>query len=41
LSEAVEVLISVENLTDRDYRIHGSGVSEPGVNAVVAVDVRF
>lgn len=32
---------AVENLADEDYRIHGSGVNEPGRNFVLAADVRF
>jgi outer membrane receptor protein involved in Fe transport len=32
---------AVENLTDEDYRIHGSGVNEPGRNFVLAMDARF
>lgn len=31
----------VENLFDQDYRIHGSGVNEPGRNLVLALDLRF
>lgn len=33
--------LAVENLTDEDYRIHGSGVNEPGRNFVLAMDARF
>ena len=32
---------ALENLLDKDYRVHGSGVNEPGRNLVVAADVRF
>jgi hemoglobin/transferrin/lactoferrin receptor protein len=32
---------AIENITDEDYRIHGSGVNEPGLNLVVAADLRF
>jgi len=32
---------AVENLTNEDYRIHGSGLNEPGRNFVVTVDLRF
>ncbi len=35
------LLIAVENLTDEDYRIHGSGVNEPGRNFIVSADIRF
>ncbi|MCC7373801.1 MAG: TonB-dependent receptor [Verrucomicrobiales bacterium] len=33
--------LAIENLTDQDYRIHGSGLNEPGRNFVVAADFRF
>jgi hemoglobin/transferrin/lactoferrin receptor protein len=33
--------VALENLADKDYRIPGSGVNEPGRNFVVAADVRF
>lgn len=32
---------AVENLTDEDYRIHGSGVNEPGRNFILGADLRF
>jgi len=32
---------AVENITDEDYRIHGSGVNEPGRNLVLAADWVF
>lgn len=32
---------ALENLTDADYRVHGSGLNEPGLNLVVAADLRF
>ncbi len=37
----VELFAGVENLTDRDYRVHGSGSNEPGVNFVAGFDWRF
>jgi outer membrane receptor protein involved in Fe transport len=33
--------LAVENLTDEDYRTHGSGVNEPGRNLVVALQTTF
>jgi hemoglobin/transferrin/lactoferrin receptor protein len=33
--------LSVENLTNKDYRWHGSGQNEPGTNAIVGIDVHF
>ncbi len=32
---------AIENLTDEDYRIHGSGVNEPGRNFVLTAEIRF
>lgn len=32
---------AIENLTDEDYRIHGSGLNEPGRNFILAADWRF
>jgi hemoglobin/transferrin/lactoferrin receptor protein len=37
----VDVLLSIENLTDENYRIHGSGVNEPGLNLVFGLDARL
>lgn len=35
------VVLELQNLLDKDYRLHGSGVQEPGFNAVLAVDLTF
>jgi hemoglobin/transferrin/lactoferrin receptor protein len=35
------VTLAIENLTDENYRIHGSGVNEPGFNLVVGIDFRW
>jgi len=32
---------AIENLTDEDYRIHGSGVNEPGLNFILGLEYRF
>ena len=32
---------ALENIADKDYRIHGSGLNEPGRNLVVALDCKF
>jgi hemoglobin/transferrin/lactoferrin receptor protein len=37
----VDLLVALENVTDENYRIHGSGVSEPGRNLVLGLDLRF
>ncbi len=33
--------LALENVTDKDYRIHGSGQNEPGTNLVAGLDIRF
>ncbi len=33
--------LAVENLSDADYRIHGSGLNEPGRNVIVGLDLHF
>ncbi len=35
LAEALDLTVALENVTDEDYRIHGSGVNEPGRQWVV------
>ena len=35
------VSAALENLTDEDYRVHGSGQNEPGLNAVVGLNWKF
>ncbi|MBJ05512.1 MAG: hypothetical protein CMO40_00105 [Verrucomicrobiaceae bacterium] len=34
VTENFELNAAVENITDNDYRIHGSGVNQPGLNAI-------
>lgn len=41
LGERWQVLGAVENLLDRNYRFHGSGVDAPGINAYVSIGFRF
>jgi hemoglobin/transferrin/lactoferrin receptor protein len=36
-TENLALTLGLENLTDEDYRIHGSGVNEPGFNAIIGV----
>ncbi len=33
--------LAVENITDEDYRVHGSGLNEPGRNVILAADWTF
>lgn len=39
LNERTTVSLAVENIGDKDYRVHGSGVNGPGVNVVLVVDM--
>lgn len=39
--KGVDLTLALENVTDEDYRIHGSGVNEAGRNFVVQVDWTF
>lgn len=41
VSDAVNLTLAVENITDEDYRIHGSGYNRPGTNVVFSVGVSF
>lgn len=41
ISERVRFVAAGENLLDEDYRIHGSGVNEPGRNFVVSSVLEF
>ncbi len=41
LTENSRVLIAVENIGDVDYRVHGSGINQPGRNLVLALEVQF
>ena len=33
--------VALENITDEDYRTHGSGLNEPGRNLGISADYRF
>lgn len=39
--ENILVTSALENVGNADYRIHGSGLNEPGVNFIVGIDIRF
>lgn len=41
LSDSATLSLIVENVANANYRIHGSGVNEPGRNLVLAVDLEF
>ena len=40
-ARAVGVDVALDNLTDRNYRIHGSGVNGAGINAVIRTRIVF
>ncbi|MFN3167180.1 MAG: TonB-dependent receptor plug domain-containing protein [Phycisphaeraceae bacterium] len=40
-SENLELTVTLENITNEDYRVHGSGVNGAGFGAVVSLDWRF
>jgi hemoglobin/transferrin/lactoferrin receptor protein len=39
--DALALSVAIENITDEDYRTHGSGINEPGRNVVVAMQTAF
>lgn len=41
ITRDISLTAAVENLSDEDYRIHGSGLNEPGRNFVVTARARF
>jgi hemoglobin/transferrin/lactoferrin receptor protein len=41
IGSRLDLTVIGENLTDRNYRIHGSGVDEPGVNVMARLRARF
>ncbi|MBI3249916.1 MAG: TonB-dependent receptor [Deltaproteobacteria bacterium] len=41
LHEHLSARLSVENLFDKSYRSHGSGINAPGTNAIVTLEAHF
>jgi len=41
IQENLELTLAIDNVTDEDYRIHGSGVNEPGINLIFGLEYRF
>lgn len=41
LTKNVELSLALENIFDKDYRIHGSGVNEPGRNLILMANCTF
>ncbi len=40
-TEDLLLTLGLENLTDEDYRTHGSGQNEAGINAIMGARLRF
>lgn len=41
IDEKKHLFLHLENLSDKNYRVHGSGSQEAGFNAIVGFDMRF
>lgn len=41
ITDNLSLCATVENITNKDYRIHGSGQNEPGTNFILSLDLRF
>jgi outer membrane receptor protein involved in Fe transport len=41
ISSSLDLTVLAENLADRNYRLHGSGVDEPGLNVMARLRARF
>ena len=41
VNEALQLTVGLENLTNRSYRTHGSGIDAAGTNAILGVDWMF
>lgn len=41
LHDNVNLTLVLENITNEDYRVHGSGQNEPGRNFVIGMDITF
>jgi hemoglobin/transferrin/lactoferrin receptor protein len=41
VNEHLDLTCGIENLTDQDYRIHGSGQNEPGLSGIFAARVSW
>ncbi len=41
INDHISALLAVENLFDKSYREHGSGINAPGLHAIVALEARF
>ncbi|MCD8535439.1 MAG: TonB-dependent receptor [Verrucomicrobia bacterium] len=40
-TDALRLTIALENMTNQDYRIHGSGLNMPGFGALISLEYTF
>jgi len=40
-NKIVDLTFALENIADKDYRVHGSGINEPGRNFILGVEMKF
>ena len=38
---SLRLAVAIENIADQDYRVHGSGINEPGFNFTFGAELRF
>ncbi len=41
VTDQLHLTAAAENISNKDYRIHGSGQNEPGTNVILGMDLRF
>ncbi len=41
VNDNLRLTAAIENVTNKDYRIHGSGQNEPGTNVILGIDIGF
>ncbi len=41
LNDQTTLTLAVENLTNEDYRVHGSGTNSPGTNVIFGLDITY
>jgi hemoglobin/transferrin/lactoferrin receptor protein len=41
VNDSITLALALENIADEDYRIHGSGINEPGRNIIASVQTTF
>jgi hemoglobin/transferrin/lactoferrin receptor protein len=41
MADIFRLSVAVENISDEDYRVHGSGLNGPGRNFILALETIF